>query len=206
MFQNIQWIFFDVGSTLVDESLAYRHRIEDVIRGTEITYEEFTEVMMSFYRRNLKGDLETMKHFGLTKTPWHTEDERLYPDAANCLAELHTRYKIGVIANQSLGTADRLQAFGVLDYIDLVVASAEEGVAKPNPRIFQIALERAGCRPEQAIMVGDRLDNDIAPANAMGMKTIWIKQGFGQYSTPQTEAEHADWVVENLSEVLALLT
>lgn len=206
MFQNIQWIFFDVGSTLVDESLAYRHRIEDVIRGTEITYEEFTEVMMSFYRRNLKGDLETMKHFGLTKTPWHTEDERLYPDAANCLAELHTRYKIGIIANQKLGTAHRLQAFGVLDYIDLVVASAEEGVAKPDPRIFEIALKRAGCRPEQAIMVGDRLDNDIAPANAMGMKTIWIKQGFGQYSTPQTEAEQADWVVENLSEVLALLT
>ncbi len=206
MFQNIEWIFFDVGSTLVDESLAYKHRIEDVIRGTEITYEEFTEVMMSFYRRNLKGDLETMKHFGLTKTPWHTEDERLYPDAASCLAELHTRYKIGVIANQSLGTAHRLRAFGVLDYIDLVVASAEEGVAKPDPRIFEIALERAGCRPEQAIMVGDRLDNDIAPANAMGMKTIWIKQGFGQYSTPRTEAEQADWVVENLSELLVLLT
>jgi HAD superfamily hydrolase (TIGR01549 family) len=64
---------------------------------------------------------------------------------------------------------------GILQYIDLVIASAEEGVAKPYRRIFEIALNRANCIPEQSVMIGDRIDNDIIPAKAIGMKTIWIK-------------------------------
>ncbi|MBR4040277.1 MAG: HAD-IA family hydrolase, partial [Clostridia bacterium] len=58
-------------------------------------------------------------------------------------------------------------------YIDIVVASAEEGVAKPDKRIFEIALERADCKRSEAAMIGDRLDNDIVPANELGMYTIW---------------------------------
>lgn len=42
MLDNIEWIFFDVGSTLVDESIAYQHRIEDAIAGTDITYQQFS--------------------------------------------------------------------------------------------------------------------------------------------------------------------
>lgn len=51
-------------------------------------------------------------------------------------------------------------------------------------------------------MVGDRLDNDILPANKIGMKTIWIKQGLGKYSTPENEGEEADITVYNLNEIL----
>ena len=58
----------------------------------------------------------------------------------------------------------------------IVIASAEEGVSKPDRRIFEIALERSGCKPENAVMIGDRIDNDIVPAKQLGMKTIWIKQ------------------------------
>lgn len=68
-----------------------------------------------------------------------------------------------------------------------------------------LALKRAECSPQNAIMVGDRLDNDIAPANILGMKTIWIKQGFGRYFTPQTEMEKADYTVDNLNELCCLL-
>lgn len=122
-----------------------------------------------------------------------------------CLKRLRARYKIGIIANQSMGTKSRLKAFGVLEYIDLVIASAEEGVAKPDMRIFQRALDRAGCIPQNAVMIGDRLDNDIAPANAIGMKTVWIKQSFGRYSTPQNEKEKANDIVNNLNDVCRLL-
>lgn len=58
----------------------------------------------------------------------------------------------------------------MLKYIDLVIASAEEGVAKPDLRIFNIALERANCKPEEAIIIGDIIDNDIVPANKIGIK------------------------------------
>lgn len=58
-----------------------------------------------------------------------------------------------------------------------MIASAEEGISKPNPRIFEIALGRADCKAEHAVMIGDRIDNDVVPAKKMGMKTVWIRQG-----------------------------
>lgn len=206
MHNQIEWIFFDVGSTLVDESKAFRHRIEDAIAGTGITFQQFYDTMLAYYHQNQKGDLETIKKYGLVQTDWHSEDEILYSDANACLKNLSIHYKIGIIANQAAGTEDRLKKFGILENIDLVIASAEEGVSKPDLKLFQVALKKAECMAVNAVMVGDRLDNDIAPANTLGMKTVWVKQGFGQYSTPRNEMEKADYTVDNLSEVCKLLT
>lgn len=201
MLNNIEWIFFDIGSTLVNESKAYHHRIKDAIKGTTITYKQFYKTILIFYQQNKKGDLEAVKQYGLVLPKWHKEDEFLYPEAMECLRYLSSKYKIGIIANQSLGTKERLKTFGVSDYIDLVIASAEEGISKPDLEIFRLALERAKCIPQNAVMIGDRLDNDIAPANRLGIKTVWIKQGFAKYSTPQTEIEKADYIVSNLNDV-----
>ncbi len=88
-----------------------------------------------------------------------------------------------------------------MQYIDLVIASAEEGVSKPDRRIFEIALERSNCEPNQSVMIGDRIDNDIVPANLLGMHTIWIKQGFGQYWNITSKEEKPDYVVTCISEI-----
>ena len=72
------------------------------------------------------------------------------------MKKLSRIYKIGVIANQSLGTSERLENLGVRKYLDLIIASAEEGVSKPDRRIFEIALERSSCKPENEVMIGDR--------------------------------------------------
>lgn len=201
---HITWIFFDVGSTLVDESKGYERRIKEAIAGTSVTYSQFYDTMLSYYRRNLKGDLETIRHYGLRKPPWHTEEEVLYPDARACLQRLSQAYQIGVIANQSAGTRQRLEAFGIAEYVGVVAASAEEGVSKPDLRIFTAALERAGCSAGHAVMVGDRLDNDIAPANSLGMKTVWVKQGFGKYAKPKTKLEIPAYTVEKLGNLPGL--
>lgn len=206
MLNNIKWLFFDVGSTLVDETDCYNHRIQDAIAGTNITFEEFNEKRMFFSKKNLKGDIEALRFFGLTKTPWHLEDEKLYDDIESVLRSLCERgYNIGVIANQAAGTQKRLENWGLMKYIQLVIASAEEGVAKPDKRIFKIALERSMCSPDGAVMIGDRIDNDIIPAKKMGMATIWVKQGFGKYWTITNESEKADFEVNNLTELLAFL-
>lgn len=206
MSNNIKWLFFDVGSTLVDETECYNHRIQDAIAGTNITFEEFNEKRMFFSKQNLKGDIEALRFFGLTKTPWHLEDEKLYDDTGSVLSSLCERgYNIGVIANQSAGTQKRLENWGLMKYIQLVIASAEEGVAKPDKRIFEIALERSMCSPNEAVMIGDRIDNDIIPAKKMGMATIWVKQGYGKYWTITNESEKADFEVNNLTELLNLL-
>ena len=93
---------------------------------------------------------------------------------------------------------------GIRRYFDVIVSSAEEGVAKPDPRIFNIALTRAGCTPEQAVMIGDRIDNDIVPAKQMGMKTVWIRQGVGRYWNIQGDSETPGYEVNSLSELLSI--
>ncbi|MDE7416590.1 MAG: HAD family hydrolase [Lachnospiraceae bacterium] len=211
MFENVKWLFFDVGSTLINEEKAYEHRIRDMAEAVNEPFEKIYEIAMNFYKQNKKGDLETAKLLGLPKPIWHREDEVLYEDAEACLAKLRNeqflgrKYKIGVIANQSLGTEERLVQHGIMQYIDLVVASAEEGVAKPDKRIFEIALERGKCEPSDAVMIGDRIDNDIIPANLLGMHTIWIKQGFGKYWNISQDIEKADLVVNSLMELCDIL-
>ncbi len=206
MFKQVEWLFFDVGSTLVDESKANRHRVLDAIEGTDISYEQVYMQAAQLAKQGNTGSLKSvLKSFGLPISPWHREDEAVYPHAAECLARLHRRYKIGVIANQSAGTVGRMNQYGLFPYLDLIIASAEEGIEKPDLRIFELALERANCSPENAVMIGDRLDNDIIPAKRIGLKTIWIRQGFGGMATPLTEEETPDCFINDLQELLELL-
>lgn len=199
--KNIQWIFFDVGSTLVDESRAYEHRFLDIARAADRSYEEIYQYALSLYEMNHKGDLETAIKYGVEIPEWHQEDESLYQGVPQLLEGLGKCFKIGIIANQPLGTEERLRNHGILKYIDLVVASAEEGVAKPNLRIFEIALKRSGCLAEYAVMVGDRIDNDIVPAKKMGMHTIWVKQGYGRYWQLQNDGEVPEIQIDSILEV-----
>ena len=90
-------------------------------------------------------------------------------------------HKLGIIANQKKGLETRVSEFGILKYFDLVIASEEDLVSKPDKEIFNIALSKINSKPQECIMIGDRLDNDIIPASKLGMKTIWIRQGLAIY-------------------------
>lgn len=205
MFGNIEWLFFDLGSTLVDEHLVYDHIFRDIAALTNLDYTLIYDEALEYYKQNKKGDIELGIKYHLPKRKWHIEDEILYEDAPNCLEILSKKYRIGIIANQSPGTKSRLERWGITNYIDLVIASAEEGVSKPNPKIFEIALQRAGCKPNHAVMIGDRIDNDIMPAKKMEMRTIWIKQGFSGYWEITSDDETPDYMVENLTELCSFL-
>lgn len=100
MFENIQWVFFDVGSTLMDERVPYEHRMREMADAAGRTYENVYSTAMEFYRQNKKGDLETAKRFGVQVPRWHSEEEFPYSDACECLRILSGRYKTGIIANQ----------------------------------------------------------------------------------------------------------
>ena len=202
----IKWIFFDVGSTLVDETEAYDHRVREMIAGTNITFKEFDDVRIALARQGLDGNSATIKHFGLTKTPWHSEDEVPYSDAQSTLAALVDKgYKLGIIANQKLGTEERLESWGLRQYFEVIAASAEIGYAKPDKEIFVKALELAKCTAVESVMVGDRLDNDINPAKAIGMKTVWVKNGLAQYQGAELGEGVADYQIGSLSELLRIL-
>ena len=202
----IKWIFFDIGSTLIDETEAYNHRVRDIIVGTNISFEEFDDVRIALAKQGLDGNSAAIKRLGLSKTPWHSEDEVPYPDAHNTLAALRDKgYRLGIIANQKLGTAERLASWGLRQYFDVIAASAELGYAKPDKKIFEKAFELAGCIAEESVMVGDRLDNDIIPAKAIGMKTVWVKNGLAQYQGAVLGKGVADYQIGSLAELLRIL-
>ena len=201
---NIKWIFFDIGSTLVDESAVYEDRISEITRSYHININDFIAKVKLRAQTNSKPIISVAADYGAKIPAWRHDLEILYPDAKEVLQKLRQTYKLGVIANQDYGTEKRLVNFGIRSYIDLVIASAEEGVEKPDLRIFQLALDRADCKPEEAVMVGDRLDNDIIPANKIGMKTVWIKQGYGGLSKPHSGEEQPDHTVDSLNELIHL--
>lgn len=204
MIKNAKWLFFDYGWTLINEDAAFEDRLRKIAETVNTTYDNVYETALNFYKQNQKGDRETVKLFGSSLPVWKKELETLYPDAVQCLEYLSGKYKIGVIANQPLGTERRLEKYGLLKYIDLVVASAEEGVSKPDRKIFEIALARSGCKASDAVMIGDRIDNDIVPANLLGMQTVWIKQSIWRYWQQKDKTEKPDCAVDSLSGLCGL--
>ena len=206
MLLPMQWVFFDLGSTLIDETAADARRIREMIAGTDVTEQAYREKRLEMIRNGRNGDLSAMEFFALTKTPWHSEDEVPFPDAVSTLAELKRRaYRIGVIANQNVGTEQRLKNWNLLQYFDVIAASAELGMAKPDPAIFEWALKQACCKAQNAVMVGDRMDNDIAPANRLGMHTVRLKRGLGAYHEPQSDEEKPEFIISTLAELLDIL-
>lgn len=198
----IKFIFFDIGSTLIDESECYKIRFKEAAAEAKITAEEFEKKVIEFSKQNVKGDHEAAKYYGIKLPHWHKEAEKPYENAEEILKKLTQKgYRLGVIANQSPGTKERLEIWGLLKYFDVILSSAEEGVSKPDIEIFKRALKAANCPPENAAMVGDRPDNDIAPAKMLGMKTVRIKQGLCGFAAVKNENERADHEINGLSEL-----
>ena len=203
---TVKWVFFDLGSTLVDETEADLHRIRDMIAGTDVTEKAYCEKRLEMIRKGLGGDYGAIAFFGLTKTPWHSEDEKPYEDAAPILTELKRRsFRLGIIANQPHGTKKRLENWGLTGYFDVIADSAELGISKPDAAIFRWALEQANCKAYDAVMVGDRLDNDIAPANRIGIHSVRLLRGIGAYHEPQSSDELPEHTIRTLAELLNLI-
>ena len=99
----------------------------------------------------------------------------LFPDALPALRELKTLgYRLGVISNWEDWLAELFETLGVAGLFDVVVVSGAEGVEKPDPAIFTIALERMGVAAERAVYVGDSPTHDVQPALALGMGAVLI--------------------------------
>lgn len=129
------------------------------------------------------------------------ENEVLYPGVPELLATLSEQLKLGVIANQPRGTEGRLVRWRIRDYFSLIFGSAEFGLAKPNPQIFAAALSQAQCEPEEALIIGDRLDNDIGPAKSQGWKTVRVLQGFSRFQEPRSPYEIPDINISGIAEL-----
>ncbi|MBP5451460.1 MAG: HAD family hydrolase [Treponema sp.] len=200
----MEWIFFDLGSTLVDESDVYKSRCEFAVKNAGIGYDEFIRKIHEEAKISATPIRTAAKSYGVTLPEWDNSLEKLYDGTRSLLSSLHGKYKLGIIANQSLGTQQRIDTWNIGKYFDLVIASAEAGCAKPDVKIFTMALDKANCDPSHAFMVGDRLDNDIIPAKKLGMKTVWVRQGFAVYQSVDDESKKPDYIVDSIDELVDL--
>ena len=97
--------------------------------------------------------------------------------AIDLLEALRPLVRIGVVTNNLLAEQrEKLRHCGLDRFVDELVASEEAGVSKPDPRIFELALERLGCTATEAVMVGDSWANDIEGARAAGIRAIWFNR------------------------------
>ena len=200
-------IFFDIGYTLVDETAVWAKRCAEQAATAEAKRLGLTAV--DIYREIENNSVARLPQyrtvvtkFGFTEVaPYRHELENLYHEAPQVLETLARKYELGVIANQTDGLRERLRGFGIARYFTHIVSSWDARIMKPDVRLYEYALRAADCAPQNAFMVGDRLDNDIAPAKAAGMKTVWIKQGFGALQTPLSAADTPDHTVNSLLEL-----
>ena len=204
-------IFFDVGYTFVNEDAVWEKRCREQAQTDEakklgLTAEDiYHEIEIATLAR--KPQFRTViDKFGFKEVaPYRTELETMYEEAPAVIKALAQKYELGIIANQLDGLKERLEAFGLLQYFKNIISSWDVQVMKPDIRIFEYALGKANCKPQEACMIGDRLDNDILQAKSLGMKTVWIKQGFGALQKPESPTEEADYTIEKLTELLDIL-
>lgn len=156
-------------------------------------------------RKNRLSYKDIANDLGLEIAKWPKHLEKLYSDVPEILEKLHSKYQLGIIANQSLGMEERLSQYGIRHYFNVILASAEAGISKPDLKIFQSALQKADCLPQEVYMIGDRLDNDIEPATQLGMLTIWVRQGIYAYGNPNLISSKPSIIIEQIRDILNYL-
>jgi len=99
-------------------------------------------------------------------------DTRPYDDVLPTLDALHGRYRLGLLSNGN----SYPERCGLPDRFHFVVFAQDHGIEKPDRRLFEVALARAGCRPQELLHVGDSLTNDVAGAQGAGVRSVWLNR------------------------------
>ncbi len=102
-----------------------------------------------------------------------TNYNHLFPNTINVLNYLKPKYKLHIITNGFQEIQEKkLKNSGIYNYFSVFINADMAGVKKPNPLIFQLALEKANVQANKAMMIGDSLEADILGAKAIGFHTL----------------------------------
>ena len=128
---------------------------------------------------------------------------RLYPDVQRTLNILGKMgLKLAVVSDAPSREAwMRIYYLNLHHVFDLVLTFDDVGERKPSPKGFEMALEKLGIKTDEALMIGDWPERDVAGASKLGIKTIYAKYG----DTFGTVESGADWDVENIYEVVGII-
>lgn len=149
-------------------------QLVDEFKITEITWEELLEDYINEFKNNCIP----------------------FPNLVSMLEELRSNnIVLGMITNgKGQFQMDNIKALGIKKYFEIILISEWEGIKKPDPQIFNRALERLNVSPNESLYVGDHPDNDVKAAQNVGMKGIW-KKDF------QWKNVEADFIADDLAEI-----
>ena len=153
------------------------------------------------------GDLAKKSELMAAATKlWVFTEADLYPEALNTIKKLADQgLKIGLVANQPPSVVDSLKRDGIFKFIKFAGISALVGVEKPDPKIFELALEGLGVSASETIHIGNRIDTDVLPAKKLGFKTIWVRRGEANPEPSDADLAEPTFVVDDLSNVPELI-
>jgi FMN phosphatase YigB (HAD superfamily) len=224
------FIFFDLGQTLIDEwdYIAYfdqkflellngfgaridqrnYYAVRDsIIRDRKIGHGSVKELVTEVckllsppgYEKVIASRLEPHIRQG------RRDLFKFFDDAEPTLKALSKYCEMGIIANQSQDVAELIQKGGLSKFFKVQTISSSVKLKKPDSKIFELALRDAGQDAEDCIMVGDRLDTDICPANRLGMTTIRTTNSLFALQVPSKVCEHPTYTVAHLSQIPEIL-
>jgi HAD superfamily hydrolase (TIGR01662 family) len=193
---NIQAVCFDVGETIIDETREYgtwadwlgvpRHAFSAVFGAVLARGGDYREVFQVF----CPGfDLKTERQKRATAgRPEIFGEADIYPDVRDCLRALQKQgLKVVLAGNQTARAESILRSLDLP--VDLIGTSDGWGVEKPSLAFFERAAQETGCPAAAILYVGDRLDNDIGPAQAAGMATALLRRGSWGYILKKPDIE-----------------
>src|SRR5829696_7017184 len=209
---SLRAVCLDVDDTLVDYSRSAiaglveligqdegRRRSSRWFELTELHHGRFIDGEIDFHTMRLQRTRAFLAELGERLTDAEVADRearraaamrrawRLYDDVAPCLHLLRAAgVMLAVITNAAgLHQRGKLAAVGLVDAFDAVVIADEVGVAKPDPRIFQLACRRLRIAPQHAVHVGDRLDVDAVGAVEAGLTGVWLDRSASGAPAPR---------------------
>jgi putative hydrolase of the HAD superfamily len=140
-------------------------------------WREFLRIKASDFTRSLPP--EKREHLPLFLAEIHRgiarKRLRPYPEVPETLDQLCSQYHLAVVSDaQSAYAVPELRAVGLLHYFNPIIISGDYGYRKPDPRLFQHALDALQVRPEHTLFFGNDLYHDIFGAQQVGMKAIFV--------------------------------
>jgi len=202
-----RWVCLDVGETLIDETRVWS-LWADELGVPRLTFlaalgaviergGEHRDVFPIFGADDWQLRMASVEgaYGGFTA-------DDLYPDALGAIEALRAGgHRLAIVANQPASRTDELRAIGV--DVEVMAMSEQMGVSKPDPAFFATALELMGS-PDSAsvVYVGDRVDNDVLPGIAAGMRTVWVRRGPWGFIQRLPEGAAPALVVDSLDELV----
>ncbi|WP_186580531.1 HAD family hydrolase [Aquibacillus kalidii] len=215
----IRAIIFDLDGTLLDRKLSvkkfvskqYERFYNDLKVMTKSSYlERFIELDQNGYVWKDKVYQQLLEENDIHTVSWNVLLQDYitnfsntvvpFPGAIGTLQELQERsYKLGMITNgKTCFQLNNIKALQMESYFDTILISEQEGIKKPDHRLFHKCLNQLNIDPVEAAYVGDHPLNDIKPANDLGMVSIWKING-------EHKQVPSDYAIDNLLELLQIV-